>query len=470
MAGAVLTWATLPTVPSYDPWSWIVWGREVSDPHLSFVVGGGPSWKPLPFLFTVVWGLFGGAAPTLWVITARVGGLLGLVAAWRLAHRLAGGGVAGGLAGALAVGGVLLTQDWFYYFYRGTSEVGLIACTLWAVDRLLDGHRTQAFWLAVAASLIRPEWWPFLCLDALWLWLRDPGGTDWRRRGALLVGLAAVALLWFGPPWIGSGDPLLAAQHAAHYDGHLGPDPLRAVIGRGVDLQVWPLLIAGIVAVLVGAVRDRSRVCLGLGLAVVGWWAVVVVMTLEGYPGLERFFLPAASVICVLGGVGIVQIARAVGACCRVAPGGPRVATGVALVVLIAVSLLVSRARISQVAAAEPAAARAQTTIAGLDRAAAAVGGHAGVFPCAGPASFAAVNHGVQTALAWTLHVTLERVGTAMSNEGVDFIGPRTAATGEAAPVDPRLTHARTLATVDGWRVVRLTDPHNPHSTACVGR
>ena len=77
----------LPTVPSYDPWSWVVWGREVFDPHLSFFVGGGPSWKPLPVVFTAVFGLFGGAAPTLWVIAARAGGLLGVVAAYRLASR-----------------------------------------------------------------------------------------------------------------------------------------------------------------------------------------------------------------------------------------------------------------------------------------------------------------------------------------------------------------------------------------------
>ncbi len=77
MALAALSAAVLPTVPSYDPWSWIVWGREVTDPHLSFLVSGGPSWKPLPFVFTTLWGLFGSAAPTLWVITARAGGLHG---------------------------------------------------------------------------------------------------------------------------------------------------------------------------------------------------------------------------------------------------------------------------------------------------------------------------------------------------------------------------------------------------------
>ena len=63
-------------MPSYDPWSWIVWGRELVDPHLGFSTGGGPSWKPLPVVFTTVFGLSGGASPTLWVIAARAGGLI----------------------------------------------------------------------------------------------------------------------------------------------------------------------------------------------------------------------------------------------------------------------------------------------------------------------------------------------------------------------------------------------------------
>jgi hypothetical protein len=88
------------------------------------------------------------------------------------------------------------------------------------------------------------------------------------------------------------------------------------------------------------------------------------------------------------------------------------------------------------------------------------------VFPC--PTSFAAINHSVQTALAWKLHVTLERVGTVMSAPGVDFIGPHNGTDGGPAAVDPRLTHEQTLARVGVWRVVRLTDPHLP-SSSCVG-
>src|SRR5580698_8902642 len=58
---ALISGAVLPTVPSYDPWSWIVWGREVLDPHLSLLIGGGSSWKPFPVLFTWFYGLFAGA-------------------------------------------------------------------------------------------------------------------------------------------------------------------------------------------------------------------------------------------------------------------------------------------------------------------------------------------------------------------------------------------------------------------------
>lgn len=461
---ALISAAVLPTVPSYDPWSWIVWGREVTDPHLSFVVSGGPSWKPLPFLFTTFWGLFGGAAPTLWVITARAGGLLGLAAAWKLASRLVGGGWPGAFAGLLAVIGVLLTQDWFYYWFRGTSEVMLIGASLWAVDRLLDGHRTQAFLLAVAAGLIRPEWWPFIGLYALWLWFRAPEFRSWKMRLLILAGLFSLPLFWFGPPWVGSGDPFLAATHAAEYNGHLGPDPLRAVIGRGIDDQVLPALVAAALAVAIGWWRERDRLLLALGVGIAAWWVVVIAMTMDGYPGLERFYLPAAALICVLGGVGITRIALLAGELLKTWRTG--VTIGVAGL-LVAVSIPYTTLQIAAARAEEPAAAQAVTTLDQLSRAVAAVGGHHGVLPCY--SSFVAVNHSVQTALAWKLHATLERVGTVMSAPGVDFIGPHNGVDGAAAPVDPRLTRVQTLAHVGAWTVVRLTDPRLP-STACVGR
>jgi hypothetical protein len=467
VAGALISWAALPTVPSYDPWSWIVWGREVSDPHLAFTISGGPSWKPLPFGFTVVWGLFGGAAPTLWLLTARTGGLLGIVAAGRLAHRLSGAGRAGAAAAVLAGAGIVLTEQWMYYFLRGASETGLIACTLWALDRLLAGRRGQAFWLGVAVALIRPESWPFVGLYAVWLGTADPVWRTPGRRGLLLFGLLLVGAGWFGPPWLGSGDPWLAAQHAAAYDGRLGSQPLRALLTRGANDQVAPLLIAGIAFVVISWLRDRNRVVLWIGATIVAWWAVVVAMTGAGYPGLERFYLPAAALITVLGACGIVELVRL--AARRVSPAHRIVAAAGGLALLVAIFIAGSWGRIADARANLGLASQAARMIAGLDRAAAAAGGGARVRPC-GARSFVAVNHSLQTALAWQLHVGLEQVHPVMSAPGLDFVGPSNPADGERAEVDPRLDQARPVARAGAWRVVARTDSRRPRLDACVGR
>jgi hypothetical protein len=479
VALAGLSAAVLPTVPSYDPWAWIVWGREVVDPHLSFTVGGGPSWKPLPVVFTTVFALFGGAAPTLWVIAARAGGLLGLAAAYRLARRLTGAGLWGVAAGVIAAVAVVLTQDWAYYMFRGTSEPMLIGASLWAVDRGLAGRHGSGFALAVATSLMRPEAWPFLVLYAIWLWLREP-----RLRPLVAAGVLAVPFFWFVPPWIGSGQPFLAATHARQYNGHLGRHPFLTVLRRGVDLQVLPALVLGAASVgvsLLALVRGRVRPkllalhsldgsTLALGGLAAAWWVVVVAMTLDGYPGLERFYLPAAAGTCVLGGAGLVRLARLAG---RALPQISAEASWgtVWLPTLVAAGLLAASVpftttRISVARAQESIASRAVTRLDQLSAAAAAVGGHRAVYPC--HSSFAAVNHSVQTALAWKLHVTLGRVGTSMRHQGLLFVGPHDSIDGGIPRVDPRLTQRQLIATAGVWRVYRLTSPGA--DTRCVGR
>src|SRR5581483_1729859 len=127
------------------------------------------------------------------------------------------------------------------------------------VERHLVGRRGQAFALAVAASLIRPEAWPFLGAYAIWLWIKEP-----RLRVALLAGLAAVPVFWFVPPWIGSGQPFLAASHAKAYNGHLGRHPALEALRRAGDLQVLPVLIAAAIAAVFAWLTDRSRLVLAL--------------------------------------------------------------------------------------------------------------------------------------------------------------------------------------------------------------
>jgi hypothetical protein len=470
LALAALSAALVATVPSYDPWSWIVWGREVSDPHLSFAVGGGPSWKALPFLFTSVFGLFGNAAPTLWVITARAGGLLGVVAAYRLGSLLAARSTRGArwmpvLAGVVAALGVVLTQQWAYYMFRGTSEPMLVGAALWAVDRHLAGRYWPAFLLGLAAALIRPEAWPFILLYAVWLWRREPG---LRPRVLILLGLAAIPFLWFVPPWVGSGQPFLAASHAKSYNGHLGSNPFFEVLRRGGDLQILPILVFGLVATAFAWFRGRDRLILGLAAAAAAWWVLVVAMTLAGYPGLERFFLPAAGLTCVLGGVGLVQVAELLSGtvAARWRSSSGQWALGAAVLVLLAVSIPFTTTRVDEARAQPALADRAVTRLDQLSAAVKAVGGHAAVFPC--HSSFAAVNHAAQTALAFKLHTTLARVGTSMRHQGVMFVGPHDSIDGGPAAVNPRLNQQQLIAQVGAWRVYRVW--RQGHLNSCVGR
>jgi hypothetical protein len=471
VALAALSAAILPTVPSYDPWSWIVWGREVFDPHLSFTVSGGPSWKPLPVVFTAVFGLFGGAAPTLWVITARAGGLMALVAAYRLAARVVrswspdvpAAAWAPIVAGLFAAIGVALTQEFSYYMFRGTSEPTLVGATLWAIDRHLDRRCWQAFALGVVASLIRPEAWPFILLYAIWLWRRD---RTMRSGVFLLIGLALIPFLWFVPPWIGTGQPFIAASHAKDYNGHLGAHPFIEVNRRGFDLQPAPWLILGLAATAMAWFRrPRNALVLGLAAAAAAWWALVVAMTVDGYPGLERFFLPAAGVICVLAGAGLVELPRLIAGFVGKRAPGVRYATIALTVVMVALSVPFTTSRIDRARAQRPIAERAVTRLDQLSAAVAAVGGRAGVYPCR--SSFAAVNHSAQTALAWKLHVTLERVGTSMRHAGVMFVGPHDSIDGGAPRIDPRLNRFQLVAHVGAWKVYRVWQA--PHLNACIG-
>jgi hypothetical protein len=353
----------------------------------------------------------------------------------------------------------VITQAWWDEMFRGTSEPMLIATALWAVLAHLDGRRGWAFSLGVATSLIRPEAWPLIIVYAGWLWFKQP-----RLRVWIVLGLLSIPVFWFAPPWIGSGQPFLAAVHAQEYNGDLGKHPLFTVLGRGVDIQLLPVLVAGMVAaVFAWFDKPRDWLLLSLAGATAVWWVIVVGMTLDGYPGLERFYLPAAGMTCVLAGVGIVRLAQLGGS--LVPAGRTAVAVGLTAV-LVAITIPWVGGRINQASAEYHTASQAVTRLDQMTAAVAAVGGHAGVFPC--KSSFAAVNHSVQTALAWKLHVTLGRVGTSMRHQGVMFVGPHDSIDGIAPPIDHRLTQQQFLAQVGAWKMYRVTAPGA--DTRCVGR
>ncbi|HVL95242.1 MAG TPA: hypothetical protein VM266_05225 [Solirubrobacteraceae bacterium] len=296
----------LPSAPTYDPWSWIIWGREVAGGEL--VTTNGPSWKPLPVLFTTPFSLFGdGAAPLLWLVVARAGGLLGIALAARLAAR-----VAGPVAGAAAGIAVAASDAFLYHAARGNSEGLLVGLTLWAVERHLDGRRASAFVLGTAAALLRPELWPFWGLYGLWLAWRHP-----RTRALVAAGFAAVPLLWFVPEWLGSGDFLRAASRARQPNldsPAYAPFPALEVVK--LSLQMLPLVTAvGAVACVGAALRRRQsthdRMVLAFAAAAVTLVLGVAAMTQGGFSGNLRYVLLPVAFVCVLGAAGWVEAVRA---------------------------------------------------------------------------------------------------------------------------------------------------------------
>jgi len=296
-----------PWEPVYDPWGWIVWGREVVD--LSLDTSAGPSWKPLPVVFTASFSLAGDAAPELWLVVARAGWLaaiaLGALLAARVAER-AGAGRRDRLAAAALGGiGILLLSDgltpWLRQFAGGLAEPLMVALVLAAVERRLAGRERSALALTATAALIRPEVWPVLFVYGIWLWRERPA-----QRGPVAAALAAVAVLWFVPDMLGSGSFLTGADRAREGSGS---PPLEAleVLGRAAVLPLFALWIGFAIAAF--AARDRGdRALVAVAAGVLAWVALVAVMAAGGYAGLPRFLAPAAAVAVAIGAAGLAAL------------------------------------------------------------------------------------------------------------------------------------------------------------------
>ena len=458
---------TLPSLPSYDPFAWVVWGRELAHhiigPHEAFITGGGPSWKPFPVIFTTVFGFFG-AAPKLWVAVARAGGLFGLFVAYQLGSRLAASPrwrLAGPIAGVLSAVGVFLTSEWTHYMYRGTSEPLVVTTTLFAIERHLAGRRTTAFLSGVALALMRPEAGVFVGLYALWIFFADPRV---RTRLVLVAGIAAIPVGWFVPPWIASGEPFLSSKHAQLYNGQLGAHPQLEVLKRATNLSVWPVIVAALAVTLL-AIRKRDWLTVTFAAGGLAYVAVVEAMTLDHYPGLERFMLPAAAIACVLAGLAVSRFALFAG-------GG--LASLAVAVVLVAIAVPFVDGRISEASTERGTAQKAVSIYNQMVAAVHAAGGTKAVLPCA--RSYAAVNHTVQTSLAWALGVPLTHVLTvtdidkSLRRPALAFFAPRNPINGGAPTAFVGGLRGALVARSGVWKVFRVTRPGRMSENACVGR
>jgi hypothetical protein len=297
----------LPFFPVYDPWAWLVWGRELLQG--SFETGAGPSWKPLPVLIDAPLSLLGDAAPKAWLLIARAGWICAPLLAGLLAARLSGEGTGRWrwVAAAVAAGSVALTWDSFTpplrQFTGGLSEPLLVALVLGAIWAALDRRPGWVLGLGTAAALLRPECWPFL---AVWAWFATRERP--RLRAAAIAVAVLVPLAWFVPDIVGAGTPLEGGETARA--GGIEPLDGLEVLGRALAA---PLAAAWLgVALPLWRKRDGLDRTLKVLLAGAGAWiALVALMAIAGFAGLPRFLAPATAVVAVLGGVGIARAAAA---------------------------------------------------------------------------------------------------------------------------------------------------------------
>ncbi len=427
-----------PSQPTYDPWAWIVWGREVA--HLDLSTTYGPSWKPLPVMFTTVFSLFGSAAPALWVLAARAGALLGVLAAFRVGRRL------GGTAAGVAAGAALLVAPWYLRNAALANSEGLqVALALLAVDRHLAGRRRAAFGFAVGLGLLRPEAWPFLGLFGLWLVWRARGRPGVRRDAGLVgLGLAALPLLWLAPEQWGSDD-LLRAAHRAQQPVSSSPafsdHPLVSVLDEGVHMLTWPTWAGlALAAGLLVWRRDRALAVLAAGAG--AWTLLVAAMTANGYSGNQRYLMVPAAVL-------IVVAAAAAGRALAPVAAGRRAAAGALVVAALgALFAAPSLGRVDDALRATTYQARLLGALGPLvDRAGGAERLKACGAPFTGPYLVPAV--------AWQLGVHTSAVALDPHRPAVIF---RVHTTSHAAAV-PSLRRVddgplRTLATAADWRIV----------------
>ncbi len=361
VAAILIVWAR--TRPGYDPYGWLVWGHQTL--HGSLNLGGAPSWKPLPFLFTVPYALAGHDALWLWMLTAVTSALAGAVFAGRIAYRItrdsaspAGGTGAGGTgdgaagddriarwapaAAAVFAGGALLgIEGYLHYVLSAQSDPVIVTLCLAAIDMVLCGRHRWALACAVLAALGRPEVWPFLGLYAIWAWVRIPP-----MRWMIVAGLALVGFMWFGIPEITNGRPDISGQLAMHSPRELHQGKITGTIGRFTELQYLPVMLAALIGVAFAARRGR-RVVLTLAAGVVLWVIVEIAFALHGFPALPRYMFEAAGVVAVLAGVGIGGL---IGELPSLAPRLPRW-SGVAVAAVLAIVLVpgaVSRARVER--------------------------------------------------------------------------------------------------------------------------
>ncbi len=445
LAAAAASPLLVRAAPGYDPWSWLLWGREVAGGSLSTV--DGPAFKPLPVAVCALLAPLGSAAPVVWVVMVRAAAGAALVLAYGLGRELAAGREAAPrrwapvAGGALAVAGVALAGGFALETARGGEAPLVIAAALGAIACWRAGRLRAALALGAACALLRVEAWPFLALAGVVAWRSEP------RTRALLGALAVlVPAAWFVPEWLGSGDVLRSGARArVPNPGQpaLADVPALASLWAAAKLLLVPLWLGVVLAL-------REPLTRAPALAGGAWVVLVALMAQAGFSGEPRYALPGVALLAVAGAAGAAGAAQAWAPSAWLrhadgahAPVGLRIVAAAAVLVVAVVALTELR-DVRSAQAHQWALAR------DLDAAVRAAGGRQAVLACGRP--YVGPYRG--PLMAYALDVTKRTVepDDRPQAPGVVFRARLTSASDPAPEAGPPFEAA---ARVGEWQVLR---------------
>lgn len=288
---AALSILVVAPAPAYDPWSYLLWGREVV--HGTLDTAEGPAFKPLAVALGAVLAPLGDdLAPAVWVLLARTASIAAVALGYVVGRRLGGT-----VAGVLAAVGVALCGAFPTYAASGDVTGLFVALVLAGVLAWWDGRSGLVLVAAVACCLLRVEAWPFAVVVGVVLWRRERALRPWLVGAAVLVPVA-----WFVPEWLGSGDLLRSSDRARVPNPGQPAEadvPFLASLWDAVRLPLIPLLV-------IAAVAARSWI-FAAGAA---WVVLVALMAQVGYSGEARYALPGAALVAIAGAVAIAGLPR----------------------------------------------------------------------------------------------------------------------------------------------------------------
>lgn len=293
--------------PGYDPYGWLVWGKLTIHGRLD--TNGAPSWKPLPFLFTVPFAVFGRYQLWLWMCTAVAISFAGPVFAWRIAFRLTDADpprrYAAYAAGLFAAVSMLAMQDtvahphlnYLHYIFSAESDTMLVSLCLAAVDCHLNGRHRWAFWLWWLGALGRPEVWPYYGLAGIFLWVKMPAYRKW-----VIASVPLLVFLWFGIPGLTSKSALTAGNLAQNSPRKIHGNRIIGTLGRFHELNATTVWIAAALAVVLALYR-RERAILTITVGAAVWVVIEAAFALHGFPAVPRYMFEPGAIVDVLAGL-----------------------------------------------------------------------------------------------------------------------------------------------------------------------